>query len=98
VSSAQKRTKLQRAQRECELAKFDANFQRAYAEQVNAMVNKLLKEERTELTKLQKAFRELLKGCNQCDWDEAEGGLLNHCPACCHKVTTLAWETFMEGK
>ena len=39
-----------------------------------------------------------LQGCGQCEWDEAEGGLFNHCNACCRKVTAVAWEAFQVAK
>lgn len=37
-------------------------------------------------------FRTLLEeGCHQgCDYDEAEGGLLNHCDRCCRKIAEFA--------
>ena len=39
-------------------------------------------------------FRDLLEeGCHQgCDYDEAEGDLIDHCDACCRKITVLAYE------
>jgi hypothetical protein len=36
----------------------------------------------------------VLEGCPHCDYDEAEGGLMNHCDACCRRVTALTWELF----
>jgi len=33
----------------------------------------------------------LENGCSGCDFDEAEGGLMNHCSDCCRKITTLAY-------
>ena len=47
-----------------------------------------------KLTKIEAA----LQGCGSCDWDEAEGGLVNHCAACCRKVTMAAWEAFQVAK
>lgn len=43
-----------------------------------------------------KQFVKLLEdGCHQgCDYDEAEGGLLNHCEDCCRKITAQAYELF----
>lgn len=38
------------------------------------------------------ALRKSLAGCRSCDYDEAEGGLVNHCDACCRRVTAAAWE------
>jgi len=34
---------------------------------------------------------ELDNTCPHCDYDEAEGGLLNHCDACCRKIVTALW-------
>lgn len=39
-------------------------------------------------------IRDLLRGCGHCDYDEAEGGLVDHCDACCRKVTAACWEFF----
>ncbi len=33
----------------------------------------------------------LLQGCGTCVYDEAEGGLIDHCPDCMRKVTTEAY-------
>ena len=52
----------------------------------NAMHNAGIAAER-ELLKA-----EVEKSCGHCDYDEAEGGLLNHCPACCHRITSFVWE------
>ena len=30
--------------------------------------------------------------CGHCDYDEAEGGLMDHCDKCCRKITTKLWE------
>lgn len=32
-----------------------------------------------------------LSGCPQCTWDEAEGGLVDHCNRCCRRVTAASW-------
>lgn len=34
---------------------------------------------------------EVTNSCGACDYDEAEGGLVNHCPKCCHRIATAAW-------
>lgn len=31
------------------------------------------------------------KGCSKCEYDEADGGLFNHCDTCCRRITTFAW-------
>lgn len=36
-----------------------------------------------------------LKGCTGCEWDEAEGDLVDHCAKCQRRVTTLAYELFI---
>lgn len=36
--------------------------------------------------------------CSQCDYDEAEGGLVDHCDECCRKVTRYVWRTLTEWK
>ena len=41
-----------------------------------------------------RAMRDALQPCRQCDYDEAEGDLYNHCPSCCHRVTSTAYEHF----
>lgn len=32
--------------------------------------------------------REFESGCPHCEYDEAEGGLFNHCDQCCRRITT----------
>ena len=32
------------------------------------------------------ALEELDRRCMQCDYDEAEGGLISHCDKCCRKI------------
>ena len=43
-------------------------------------------------TKMQADFEELREvfweGCAYCEWDEAEGALVNHCNDCCRKIAT----------
>ena len=29
--------------------------------------------------------------CMRCDYDEAEGALVNHCDACCRKIVRALW-------
>lgn len=42
------------------------------------------------------AFIERLNnGCGKCDFDEAEGGLLNHCDECCAWITAQAYDLFV---
>ncbi len=42
------------------------------------------------------AFIERLEdGCSSCDFDEAEGGLVDHCDTCCRWLTTQAYELFV---
>jgi hypothetical protein len=31
------------------------------------------------------------QSCGECDYDEADGGLMNHCNKCCRKITTEAY-------
>lgn len=38
------------------------------------------------------SVRKLLGGCCRCEYDEAEGGIMNHCDACCRKITAAVWE------
>lgn len=43
-------------------------------------------------------LRELFwRGCPQCERDEAEGGLVNHCDKCCRKITEAVGD-FVQGK
>jgi hypothetical protein len=45
------------------------------------------------------AFMKLLtEGCGTCTYDEAEGGLTCHCTLCCFKVTSAAYELFVNNK
>lgn len=39
-------------------------------------------------------FREVVgtTRCSQCEYDEAEGAILNHCASCCHRITQAAWK------
>ena len=39
-----------------------------------------------------------MDGCSACDYDEAKGGLINHCDACCRKVTAEAYQVVQELK
>lgn len=39
----------------------------------------------------------LLDGCGTCRFDEAEGGLEDHCDSCCRKLTALAHQLFVVG-
>lgn len=53
--------------------------------------------QRGDFEKLQKLKGEmidrLVDGCHRdCNYDEAEGGLVNHCDACCRKITTDLFE------
>lgn len=49
--------------------------------------------------KLKKAFMDLLTiGCGTCRYDEAEGGLDDHCDKCCRKIATAAYEIFVTNK
>lgn len=49
-------------------------------------------EKKANITnKTLREFVRLLSGCNHCDWDEAEGLLMDHCNACCRKVTQYAF-------
>lgn len=40
-------------------------------------------------------MRAALQGCGECEYDEAEGGIMDHCPKCKLKVTQLAWDFFV---
>jgi len=33
--------------------------------------------------------------CNTCEYDEAEGVLLNHCGKCCREIVTKLWKELM---
>ena len=39
-----------------------------------------------------------MNGCPHCTYDEAEGGIINHCTACCHLVTTAAWKSCRKAR
>jgi len=51
-----------------------------------------------ETQRLRKAMRDVLDGCPRCDYDEAEGALIDHCLECRRKVTMKAWELFVENR
>ncbi len=40
-------------------------------------------------------MKRLEGGCSCCDFDEAECGLVDHCSACCHWLTTEAYDLFV---
>ena len=51
------------------------------------------------LRKLVQAGRNrVLQGCNRCDVDEAEGGVMNHCDACCRFITTDLYAILVRGE
>lgn len=39
-----------------------------------------------------------LLGCSSCDYDEAEGDLLDHCASCQKKIVALAYELFAQQR
>ena len=42
--------------------------------------------------------RLLRDGCHRgCDYDEAEGGLFNHCDKCCRRIATLVYQELIIG-
>lgn len=41
--------------------------------------------------KADEALRKALEGCSGCEYDEAEGGLINHCNKCCREIAGAAW-------
>lgn len=46
-------------------------------------------------TRLFNRARKVLQTCcPHCDYDEAEGILLDHCKDCCHKIVTELWQAF----
>ena len=45
-----------------------------------------------EVGKLAKFKLAVEKSCSKCTFDEAEGGLIDHCNACCRRITEAAWE------
>ena len=50
-------------------------------------------------TKIKDYMQLLVNGCNRgCDYDEAEGALIEHCPTCCRNLTAMAHELFVEQK
>lgn len=51
-------------------------------------LRRVVRDQRALLVRLKKSVDE---SCGKCDYDEAEGGLVNHCPECCHRITTMAW-------
>jgi hypothetical protein len=40
----------------------------------------------------------LRSSCVLCDFDEAEGDVVNHCDVCCRRITTELWALFMLGR
>lgn len=38
-----------------------------------------------------RALDALDTSCMRCGYDEAEGGLVNHCNACCRKIVAALW-------
>lgn len=47
---------------------------------------------------VQASRKSLMAGCNGCDYDEAEGGLVNHCDACCRKITARLYGLLVLGE
>lgn len=46
-----------------------------------------------DIQALMKRFiKQLEEGCSTCEFDEAEGGLMDHCDKCCRQITTMAYE------
>lgn len=44
-------------------------------------------------TKYEKGIMEILgTSCRKCDFDEAEGVLIDHCDECCRRIVGLIWE------
>lgn len=35
--------------------------------------------------------------CMACDYDEAEGILIDHCKECCHKIVREMWQAFIRS-
>lgn len=54
-----------------------------------------VKKENVNRTVALRLVRTLLDGCSGCDFDEAEGGLFDHCTKCKHQITTDAYELFV---
>lgn len=52
-------------------------------------------KERNTWRRLKKKLEE---GCSRCAFDEAEGGLFNHCAVCQHSITTMAYELIVTCK
>lgn len=46
------------------------------------------------MASVREELRKILEGCSRCDFDEAEGELVNHCDACCRKVTRFCYLNF----
>ncbi len=47
------------------------------------------------MTPIERAKSELvavLHGCSCCEYDEADGVLMNHCDKCCREVTAASWK------
>lgn len=46
--------------------------------------------------RLRELFSVLADGCHRgCDYDEAEGGLIEHCSKCQRSITVIAYELFI---
>lgn len=57
--------------------------------------NESLKAQNAALVAAAERAREILgTTCGQCDIDEAEGVLLDHCEKCCHKIVSGMWILF----
>ncbi len=41
---------------------------------------------------------EVLEGCPRCEYDEAEGVILDHCDACCRVIATAAWALVSDAR
>jgi hypothetical protein len=37
----------------------------------------------------------LRDGCGSCEFEEADGELIDHCEACCRAITGLAYDLFL---
>lgn len=50
------------------------------------------------LRQIERRFRDVMRGCMRCDYEESDGVITDYCVDCRGKVTALAYRIFAEGK
>lgn len=54
------------------------------------------REARRRAAFVDRILEALCTSCSRCEFDEAEGLVVNHCNACCRKIVGKVWKTTVE--